>query len=178
MGFLLTPSGLSGQSLCKSVRICCSTCRNAWDSETCGIRVVFSSLCCRFFSLAFVSSLNLLPSGLWALSPVWSLSPVPTEPLPEVYLARFWVFWRLKELCKAKVLICHVLQVCEVLFSRATKYDELYQALTSLLAAGSQFDTLRRRENKNVTALVRLSYWLCWNLAVLLVCWGIMSFQT
>uniref|UniRef100_A0A8C3QPV4 Ubiquitin protein ligase E3 component n-recognin 4 n=1 Tax=Cyanoderma ruficeps TaxID=181631 RepID=A0A8C3QPV4_9PASS len=43
--------------------------------------------------------------------------------------------------------------VCEVLFSRATKYDELYTALTSLLAAGSQFDTLRRRENKNVTAL-------------------------
>uniref|UniRef100_A0A8C5JL41 Ubiquitin protein ligase E3 component n-recognin 4 n=1 Tax=Junco hyemalis TaxID=40217 RepID=A0A8C5JL41_JUNHY len=43
--------------------------------------------------------------------------------------------------------------VCEVLFSRATKYDELYAALTSLLAAGSQFDTLRRRENKNVTAL-------------------------
>ncbi|XP_033375251.1 E3 ubiquitin-protein ligase UBR4 [Parus major] len=43
--------------------------------------------------------------------------------------------------------------VCEVLFSRATKYDELYSALTSLLAAGSQFDTLRRRENKNVTAL-------------------------
>lgn len=36
------------------------------------------------------------------------------------------------------------------------KYDELYTALTSLLAAGSQFDTLRRKENKNVTALVRL----------------------
>nr|XP_005315294.1 E3 ubiquitin-protein ligase UBR4-like [Chrysemys picta bellii] len=33
------------------------------------------------------------------------------------------------------------------------KYDELYAALTSLLAAGSQFDTLRRKENKNVTAL-------------------------
>lgn len=36
------------------------------------------------------------------------------------------------------------------------KYDELYTALTSLLAAGSQFDTLRRKENKNVTALVRV----------------------
>ncbi|XP_064028194.1 E3 ubiquitin-protein ligase UBR4 isoform X5 [Pogoniulus pusillus] len=43
--------------------------------------------------------------------------------------------------------------VCEVLFSRTMKYDELYTALTSLLAAGSQFDTLRRKENKNVTAL-------------------------
>ncbi|XP_044852020.1 E3 ubiquitin-protein ligase UBR4 isoform X3 [Mauremys mutica] len=43
--------------------------------------------------------------------------------------------------------------VCEVLFSRTMKYDELYAALTSLLAAGSQFDTLRRKENKNVTAL-------------------------
>lgn len=46
-------------------------------------------------------------------------------------------------------------QVCEVLFAKATKYDDLYSALTSLLAAGSQFDTLRRKENKNVTALVR-----------------------
>ncbi|XP_026545772.1 E3 ubiquitin-protein ligase UBR4-like [Notechis scutatus] len=43
--------------------------------------------------------------------------------------------------------------VCEVLFSKAMKYDELYSALASLLAAGSQFDTLRRKENKNVTAL-------------------------
>lgn len=67
----------------------------------------------------------------------------------------------LKELCKARILTCHLLQVCEVLFSRATKYDELYAALTSLLAAGSQFDTLRRRENKNVTALVRLPCCLC-----------------
>ncbi|XP_070812261.1 LOW QUALITY PROTEIN: E3 ubiquitin-protein ligase UBR4 [Pituophis catenifer annectens] len=43
--------------------------------------------------------------------------------------------------------------VCEVLFSKAMKYDELYCALASLLAAGSQFDTLRRKENKSVTAL-------------------------
>ncbi|XP_027698524.1 E3 ubiquitin-protein ligase UBR4 isoform X1 [Vombatus ursinus] len=43
--------------------------------------------------------------------------------------------------------------ICEVLFSGAVKYDELYGALTSLLAAGSQFDTTRRKENKNVTAL-------------------------
>uniref|UniRef100_A0A8D2L812 Ubiquitin protein ligase E3 component n-recognin 4 n=1 Tax=Varanus komodoensis TaxID=61221 RepID=A0A8D2L812_VARKO len=43
--------------------------------------------------------------------------------------------------------------VCEVLFSKATKYDDLYSALTSLLAAGSQLDTLRRKEKKNVTAL-------------------------
>ncbi|KAM6434914.1 E3 ubiquitin-protein ligase UBR4 isoform 2-T2 [Liasis olivaceus] len=43
--------------------------------------------------------------------------------------------------------------VCEVLFSKAMKYDELYSALASLLAAGSQFDTLRRKETKNVTAL-------------------------
>lgn len=54
------------------------------------------------------------------------------------------------------ILTCHLLQVCEVLFSRTVKYDELYTALTALLAAGSQFDTLRRKENKNVTALVRL----------------------
>lgn len=54
------------------------------------------------------------------------------------------------------ILTCHLVQVCEVLFSRTMKYDELYTALTSLLAAGSQFDTLRRKENKNVTALVRL----------------------
>ncbi|XP_066493904.1 E3 ubiquitin-protein ligase UBR4 [Tiliqua scincoides] len=43
--------------------------------------------------------------------------------------------------------------VCEVLFSKAMKYDDVYSALISLLAAGSQFDTLRRKENKNVTAL-------------------------
>ncbi|XP_044524637.1 E3 ubiquitin-protein ligase UBR4 [Gracilinanus agilis] len=43
--------------------------------------------------------------------------------------------------------------ICEVLFSRAVKYDELYSALTSLLAAGSQFDTTRRKERKNVTVL-------------------------
>lgn len=49
------------------------------------------------------------------------------------------------------------LQVCDVLFSKAVKYDDLYSALTSLLAAGSQFDTLRRKENKNVTALVSAS---------------------
>nr|XP_033777630.1 E3 ubiquitin-protein ligase UBR4 isoform X4 [Geotrypetes seraphini] len=43
--------------------------------------------------------------------------------------------------------------VCDVLFSRAVKYDDLYAALTSLLSAGSQFDTLRRKENKNITPL-------------------------
>ncbi|XP_059232403.1 E3 ubiquitin-protein ligase UBR4 isoform X2 [Mustela nigripes] len=42
---------------------------------------------------------------------------------------------------------------CDVLFSKLVKYDELYTALTSLLAAGSQLDTVRRKENKNVTAL-------------------------
>lgn len=42
---------------------------------------------------------------------------------------------------------------CDVLFSTLVKYDELYAALTSLLAAGSQLDTVRRKENKNVTAL-------------------------
>ncbi|XP_055254807.1 E3 ubiquitin-protein ligase UBR4 [Moschus berezovskii] len=42
---------------------------------------------------------------------------------------------------------------CDVLFSKLIKYDELYTALTSLLAAGSQLDTVRRKENKNVTAL-------------------------
>lgn len=51
------------------------------------------------------------------------------------------------------------LQVCEVLFSKAVKYDDLYGALISLLAAGSQFDTLRRKENKNVTALVSVIPW-------------------
>lgn len=60
------------------------------------------------------------------------------------------------QFAKAVSLTCHLLQVCEVLFSKTMKYDELYTALTSLLAAGSQFDTLRRKENKNVTALVRL----------------------
>ncbi|XP_063173479.1 E3 ubiquitin-protein ligase UBR4 [Candoia aspera] len=43
--------------------------------------------------------------------------------------------------------------VCEVLFSKAMRYEELYSALALLLAAGSQFDTLRRKESKNVTAL-------------------------
>ncbi|XP_069096233.1 E3 ubiquitin-protein ligase UBR4 isoform X5 [Pleurodeles waltl] len=43
--------------------------------------------------------------------------------------------------------------VCEVLFSRTVKYDELYSSLISLLAAGSHFDTLRRKENKNITPL-------------------------
>ncbi|XP_028343585.1 E3 ubiquitin-protein ligase UBR4 isoform X5 [Physeter macrocephalus] len=42
---------------------------------------------------------------------------------------------------------------CDVLYSKLVKYDELYIALTSLLAAGSQLDTVRRKENKNVTAL-------------------------
>ncbi|EPQ18169.1 E3 ubiquitin-protein ligase UBR4 [Myotis brandtii] len=42
---------------------------------------------------------------------------------------------------------------CDVLFSKLVSYDELYTALTSLLAAGSQLDTVRRKENKNVTAL-------------------------
>ncbi|XP_055978695.1 E3 ubiquitin-protein ligase UBR4 isoform X1 [Sorex fumeus] len=42
---------------------------------------------------------------------------------------------------------------CDVLFSKLIKYDELYTALTTLLAAGSQLDTVRRKENKNVTAL-------------------------
>ncbi|XP_075462125.1 E3 ubiquitin-protein ligase UBR4 isoform X4 [Ascaphus truei] len=43
--------------------------------------------------------------------------------------------------------------VCEVLFSRTMKYDDLYSSLISLLAAGSQFDTVRRNENKNITPL-------------------------
>ncbi|XP_031761327.1 E3 ubiquitin-protein ligase UBR4 isoform X1 [Xenopus tropicalis] len=43
--------------------------------------------------------------------------------------------------------------VCEVLFSRTIKYDDLYSSLISLLAAGSQFDTVRRNENKNITPL-------------------------
>ncbi|XP_063293132.1 E3 ubiquitin-protein ligase UBR4 isoform X8 [Pelobates fuscus] len=43
--------------------------------------------------------------------------------------------------------------VCEVLFSRTMKYDDLYTALISLLAAGSQFDTVRRNENKNLTPM-------------------------
>ncbi|XP_072282665.1 E3 ubiquitin-protein ligase UBR4 isoform X6 [Pyxicephalus adspersus] len=44
-------------------------------------------------------------------------------------------------------------EVCEVLFSRAVKYDDLYTALISLLAAGSRLDTLRRNDNKSITAL-------------------------
>uniref|UniRef100_A0A8C5WBA2 Ubiquitin protein ligase E3 component n-recognin 4 n=1 Tax=Leptobrachium leishanense TaxID=445787 RepID=A0A8C5WBA2_9ANUR len=43
--------------------------------------------------------------------------------------------------------------ICEVLFSRSMKYDDLYTALISLLAAGSQFDTVRRNESKNLTPL-------------------------
>ncbi|KAK7896704.1 hypothetical protein WMY93_022029 [Mugilogobius chulae] len=39
------------------------------------------------------------------------------------------------------------------LFSGAIKYDELYAWLVSLLAAGSQFDTARRQENKPITAV-------------------------
>lgn len=50
-------------------------------------------------------------------------------------------------------LCCY--QACEVLFSKPVKYDELYSSLTTLLAAGSQLDTTRRKEKKNVTALVR-----------------------
>ncbi|KAM9298998.1 E3 ubiquitin-protein ligase UBR4 [Gastrophryne carolinensis] len=44
-------------------------------------------------------------------------------------------------------------EICDVLFSRAVKYDELYAALISLLAAGSQLDTVRRNENKGISAL-------------------------
>ncbi|KAM5132251.1 E3 ubiquitin-protein ligase UBR4 [Mantella aurantiaca] len=44
-------------------------------------------------------------------------------------------------------------EVCDVLFSRVVKYDDLYTALISLLAAGSRLDTLRRNENKSITAL-------------------------
>ncbi|XP_069467171.1 E3 ubiquitin-protein ligase UBR4 isoform X2 [Ambystoma mexicanum] len=43
--------------------------------------------------------------------------------------------------------------VCEVLFSRTVKYEVLYSSLTSLLSAGSHFDALRRKENKNITPL-------------------------
>ncbi|XP_069598111.1 E3 ubiquitin-protein ligase UBR4 isoform X6 [Ranitomeya imitator] len=44
-------------------------------------------------------------------------------------------------------------EVCEVLFSRVLKYDDLYTSLISLLAAGSQLDTVRRNENKSISAL-------------------------
>uniref|UniRef100_W5MAW8 Ubiquitin protein ligase E3 component n-recognin 4 n=1 Tax=Lepisosteus oculatus TaxID=7918 RepID=W5MAW8_LEPOC len=43
--------------------------------------------------------------------------------------------------------------VFQVLFNRATKYDELYSYLISLLSAGSQFDMTRRQENKTITPL-------------------------
>ncbi|KAG8431951.1 hypothetical protein GDO86_019058 [Hymenochirus boettgeri] len=43
--------------------------------------------------------------------------------------------------------------VCEVLFSRALKYDDLCASLISLLVAGSQFDTVRRNEGKSITPL-------------------------
>ncbi|KAG7276340.1 hypothetical protein CRUP_032395 [Coryphaenoides rupestris] len=39
------------------------------------------------------------------------------------------------------------------LFNGAVKYDELYRCLISLLAAGSQFDTARREENKPITPM-------------------------
>ncbi|XP_013766248.1 E3 ubiquitin-protein ligase UBR4 [Pundamilia nyererei] len=39
------------------------------------------------------------------------------------------------------------------LFNGAVKYDELYIWLISLLAAGSQFDTARRQENKSITPM-------------------------
>ncbi|KAK2851204.1 hypothetical protein Q5P01_007480 [Channa striata] len=39
------------------------------------------------------------------------------------------------------------------LFNGAVKYDELYTWLISLLAAGSQFDTARRQENKPITPM-------------------------
>jgi len=41
------------------------------------------------------------------------------------------------------------------LFNGAVKYDELYRCLISLLAAGSQFDTARREENKPIAPMVR-----------------------
>ncbi|MGH0168045.1 UNVERIFIED_CONTAM: hypothetical protein FKN15_073672 [Acipenser sinensis] len=45
-------------------------------------------------------------------------------------------------------------KIFPVLFSGSMKYDDLYSALISLLSAGSQFDTVRREENKSVTPLV------------------------
>ncbi|TRY87094.1 hypothetical protein DNTS_009169 [Danionella cerebrum] len=42
-------------------------------------------------------------------------------------------------------------KVFQVLFNGAVKYDDLYSSLISLLAAGSQFDTARRQENKPIT---------------------------
>lgn len=45
-------------------------------------------------------------------------------------------------------------QIFPVLFSGSMKYGDLYSALISLLSAGSQFDTVRREENKSVTPLV------------------------
>lgn len=47
------------------------------------------------------------------------------------------------------------LQVFQVLFNGAVKYDDLYACLISLLSAGSQFDAARRQENKAVTPMVR-----------------------
>ncbi|XP_030194560.1 E3 ubiquitin-protein ligase UBR4 isoform X5 [Gadus morhua] len=44
-------------------------------------------------------------------------------------------------------------KVFEKLFNNAVKYDELYSSLISLLAAGSQFDTARREENKAITPM-------------------------
>jgi E3 ubiquitin-protein ligase UBR4 len=51
--------------------------------------------------------------------------------------------------------------VFEKLFNNAVKYDELYSSLISLLAAGSQFDTARREENKAITPMVRALTSLC-----------------
>ncbi|XP_058849008.1 E3 ubiquitin-protein ligase UBR4 isoform X2 [Acipenser ruthenus] len=44
-------------------------------------------------------------------------------------------------------------KIFPVLFSGSMKYGDLYSALISLLSAGSQFDTVRREENKSVTPL-------------------------
>ncbi|XP_078094991.1 E3 ubiquitin-protein ligase UBR4 isoform X5 [Mustelus asterias] len=43
--------------------------------------------------------------------------------------------------------------ICDVLCTGALKYDDLYASLILLLAAGSQFDTLKREEHKNATPL-------------------------
>uniref|UniRef100_A0A4W3HBC8 Ubiquitin protein ligase E3 component n-recognin 4 n=1 Tax=Callorhinchus milii TaxID=7868 RepID=A0A4W3HBC8_CALMI len=43
--------------------------------------------------------------------------------------------------------------ICDVLFTNTLKYDDLYAALIWLLAAGSEFDTFRREEQKIATPL-------------------------
>lgn len=47
-----------------------------------------------------------------------------------------------------------ILQVFDVLYGGALKYDDLYSSLILLLSAGSQFDALRREEHKNATPVV------------------------